>query len=502
MQVSSVNKTEVRSEVVVGATPGTLRRGCVNAGMLASGALATVAPERGEPCQMEQHTGGDAVIDVLEQAGVEVVFGIPSVHNLPIYDSLRRRGRIRAITVRHEQAAAGAADAYARVYRAGRTSSSPRRARAPPTPWAACWRRSSPARPVLHLTGQVETRYPGRTDVGFIHEVPDQPAMLASLSKAVQRAETAGEIAAVVAAAIVTGVVPPRRARSAVELPIDLQYADTPATSTGSSPSLLAPVVPVRRQTSRRPSPSSSRAAGRSCGPAVAPSPPGAEQEVAELVHRLGAGLLTSPNGRGVAQRGRSPLYRQPLLGRRTCGSCAARPTSSSPLARVTRARTRRTGRWRFQQDSPDRRHRRNGLAAITRRQSRSAGDAKSVLRAVLAASPADAAAMGADPQWREQVAGAATSARSTPSRTRSARRQACSMRSPPPSARTPSSSRTARFPPTPGATDSSRWRRPRRAIMPNGFAIGLGLAHALGAAAASARRYPVRQRSGRPHGG
>ncbi len=56
---------------------------------------------------MADHTGGDGVVDALEQARVEVVFGIPSVHNLPLYDALRRRGRIRAITVRHEQAAAG-----------------------------------------------------------------------------------------------------------------------------------------------------------------------------------------------------------------------------------------------------------------------------------------------------------------------------------------------------------------------------------------------------------
>ncbi len=38
------------------------------------------------------HTGGDAVVDVLEWAGVEVVFGIPSVHNLPTYDALEAAG--------------------------------------------------------------------------------------------------------------------------------------------------------------------------------------------------------------------------------------------------------------------------------------------------------------------------------------------------------------------------------------------------------------------------
>ena len=47
--------------------------------------------------------------------GVDVVFGIPSVHNLSIYDALRRDGRIQAVTVRHEQGAIGAADGFART---------------------------------------------------------------------------------------------------------------------------------------------------------------------------------------------------------------------------------------------------------------------------------------------------------------------------------------------------------------------------------------------------
>ena len=64
---------------------------------------------------MTDRTGGDVVVEVLAQSGVDVVFGIPSVHNLPIYDAIRRDGRIRAIGVRHEQGAVGAADGFART---------------------------------------------------------------------------------------------------------------------------------------------------------------------------------------------------------------------------------------------------------------------------------------------------------------------------------------------------------------------------------------------------
>ena len=45
---------------------------------------------------MTERTAGDVVVDVLARSGVEVVFGIPSVHNLPIYDAIRRDSRVRA----------------------------------------------------------------------------------------------------------------------------------------------------------------------------------------------------------------------------------------------------------------------------------------------------------------------------------------------------------------------------------------------------------------------
>jgi acetolactate synthase-1/2/3 large subunit len=60
-------------------------------------------------------TGGEAVASALELLGVRHVFGIVSVHNLPIYDAIARRGVITPIGVRHEQAAAHAADGYARA---------------------------------------------------------------------------------------------------------------------------------------------------------------------------------------------------------------------------------------------------------------------------------------------------------------------------------------------------------------------------------------------------
>jgi len=58
--------------------------------------------------------GGEALLDALRDRGVEVVFGYPGGAIMPLYDALVGSG-IRHILVRHEQAAAFAADGYARV---------------------------------------------------------------------------------------------------------------------------------------------------------------------------------------------------------------------------------------------------------------------------------------------------------------------------------------------------------------------------------------------------
>jgi thiamine pyrophosphate-dependent acetolactate synthase large subunit-like protein len=59
-------------------------------------------------------TGAEVIVEQLEEAGVEVCFGLPGVHNLPLWEALRG-SKIRVVGVRHEQAAAYAADGYARA---------------------------------------------------------------------------------------------------------------------------------------------------------------------------------------------------------------------------------------------------------------------------------------------------------------------------------------------------------------------------------------------------
>jgi acetolactate synthase-1/2/3 large subunit len=59
-------------------------------------------------------TGAEQIVTALSEHGVEVVFGLPGVHNLALWEALRE-SPIRLVGVRHEQSAAYAADGYART---------------------------------------------------------------------------------------------------------------------------------------------------------------------------------------------------------------------------------------------------------------------------------------------------------------------------------------------------------------------------------------------------
>ncbi len=61
----------------------------------------------------EKVTGAQSIVRSLEEAGVEVVFGIPGGAILPTYDPLMDSTRVRHILVRHEQGGGHAAAGYA-----------------------------------------------------------------------------------------------------------------------------------------------------------------------------------------------------------------------------------------------------------------------------------------------------------------------------------------------------------------------------------------------------
>ena len=67
------------------------------------------------PAEAQPVAGARLVVEALENEGVTHIFGYPGGAIMPVYDALTRSAQLQHILVRHEQAAALAADAYGRV---------------------------------------------------------------------------------------------------------------------------------------------------------------------------------------------------------------------------------------------------------------------------------------------------------------------------------------------------------------------------------------------------
>ncbi len=123
-------------------------------------------------------TVGDRIIALLERFGVEVVFGIPGSHNLPIFSGLAN-STIRLVNPKHEQGAGFAADGYARA--SGRpgvcvTTTGPGILNAA-TALATAYADSVP---VLAISPGARVDDEGQ-ELGWLHESRDQHGALASL---------------------------------------------------------------------------------------------------------------------------------------------------------------------------------------------------------------------------------------------------------------------------------------------------------------------------------
>jgi acetolactate synthase-1/2/3 large subunit len=418
------------------------------------------------------------VVEGLAQAGVEVVFGIPSIHNLPIYDAIRRDDRIRAVTVRHEQGASGAADGYARatgLLGVCLTSTGPGAANAMGGQLEAY----TSSTPMLHLTGQIQSQYLDGSR-GFIHEVPDQFAMLASLSKTAFRAMSADGISDILATAIEEAMSFPQGPVS-LEIPIDFQYALVPVGSTrvahrstevvGPNEADIANAVELILK-SRRP-------IVWAGGGAVAAN---AADEVAALVRRLGAGLLTSPNGRGVLSED-EPL----CIGNLPWDPDVRALCKEADLlvAIGTRFQGQNTDNWKM--ELPARLVQIDIDPHVPGRnypvESAVVGDAKLSTAALLdGLDRAGTAEVLAEAGWFERVVTAARSARE---RAREALGAQVGLLDELAACVQPSTV-VVKDSTIPAYTWGNRLlpaRRPRTSIMPNSFAIGLGLPQAVGAA-------------------
>nr|WP_268802195.1 acetolactate synthase large subunit [Brachybacterium nesterenkovii] len=75
--------------------------------------MATTHDDEGVPMTSSRVTGAQSLIQSLEHAGADVVFGLPGGAILPTYDPLMDAAHLRHILVRHEQGAGHAASGYA-----------------------------------------------------------------------------------------------------------------------------------------------------------------------------------------------------------------------------------------------------------------------------------------------------------------------------------------------------------------------------------------------------
>jgi acetolactate synthase-1/2/3 large subunit len=241
------------------------------------------------------YTVSDLLADCLCACGIRVGFGIVSVHNIPILDALSRRGQIRFVMTRGEMGAAHMADGYSRA--AGTlglviTSTGPGASNAV----TGLLEARCAGAPVLHITGNVATKHRDLRR-GVTHDVPDQLAMLASVSKAAYCIRSPQEAFGILVRAAAEALSAPRGPVS-VEIPIDIQRAliarpaglddlvlpvsRLPAPGKGALDALVDRVVRARR-------PMLWTGSGARMAGAV----------VREFVD-LGFGLVTSWNGRGV----------------------------------------------------------------------------------------------------------------------------------------------------------------------------------------------------------
>jgi acetolactate synthase-1/2/3 large subunit len=141
---------------------------------------------------MAQMTGGQAVIQALHREGVRVVFGLPGVQIMGIYDAFYGQSDLRLITVHHEQTTTYMADGYARV------TGKPGVGLVVPGPGlqnasAALGTAYACSSPVLLLAGQVESYMLGQ-DKGALHEINDQLDIIRPVTKWCQRVLQVGDI--------------------------------------------------------------------------------------------------------------------------------------------------------------------------------------------------------------------------------------------------------------------------------------------------------------------
>ena len=239
-------------------------------------------------------TGGEAVIATLAAHGIDLIFGIPGGHSLPIYDALAQQNRVRHVLGRHEQGVGFMADGYARA--SGRigvatVTSGP----AVVNLGAALGGATTDTSPMLVVASTVPSDLIGKQR-GPIHDAGETIEVMRPLCRHVARCNSVAEIPTVISD-LIYKLRSGRPGGVYCEIPTDILSARDVV-------KLSAPRSP------QRPSPDSQQvdAAVRLLAGAQRPilwagagaTVSDAQDEIETLAGQLGAIVVTSALGRGI----------------------------------------------------------------------------------------------------------------------------------------------------------------------------------------------------------
>ena len=183
-------------------------------------------------------TVGYQIARSLADIGVTCVFGVISIHNMPILDGIAEQGRIRFVPARGEAGAMSMADAFSRVSGQLGVALTSTGTAAGNAAGAQAEALTAGSR-VLHITTQIDREFMDR-DRAAIHDVPKQPEMLRGVSKAVFRIWDEKSAVGTIEAAVRAALTPPSGPVS-LEIPVDVQRLPALASHQVSPPMVALP---------------------------------------------------------------------------------------------------------------------------------------------------------------------------------------------------------------------------------------------------------------------
>ena len=246
------------------------------------------------PPQPGNLTGAQAIVAALLRHGITAGFGIPSIHNIALYEALRQTSDFEHWAVRHEQAAGFAADGFHRA--SGQI--------------AAIFASTGPGNlftlvpllealqtqtPVLVIGTNIASTLLSRTG-GALHETPDQLEIVRPLTRLAARITSPDAISGIFAQAA-HALHGPMPGPVFIEVPHDLFHGPSAAGQTGAAEQPLSAGNPSPHEVAQL-----ARQIGAARKPVVLLGG-GARSAAARIQHfaeGLQAPVFTTTSGKGV----------------------------------------------------------------------------------------------------------------------------------------------------------------------------------------------------------